>query len=96
VASGLTVNVTGFDNTRSAGLLTFTFYDASGNAIPPGAIAYESAVAFSTYFVGSGEGGQFALSAYFPVLGGNPSQVSAFTVQLANSVGTTPSAQTRF
>jgi hypothetical protein len=91
----VTVDVTGFDNTRSAGMLTFTFYDASGNAIPPGAIAYESASAFDTYFGTSNDGGQFAVSAYFPVTG-NPSQVSAFTVALANSIGTATSARESF
>ena len=93
-ASGVSVNVTGFDNTRTAGLLSFTFYDSAGKTIPPGAISYESAAAFSSYFAGSGaaEGGQFALDAYFPV-SGDPSQVSGFTVQLANSAGTATTAR---
>jgi hypothetical protein len=94
--SAVTVNVTGFDNTRSAGLLTFTFYDSGGKVIPPGAIAYSATVAFSGYFAASGDGGQFALSAYFPVLDGNPSQVGAFTVELANSTGTVTTARTSF
>jgi hypothetical protein len=94
--SAVTVNVTGFDNTRSAGLLTFTFYDAGGNVISPGPINYGSTAAFSSYFAGSGDGGQFALSAYFPVLNGNPSQVGGFTVELANSAGTVTTARTSF
>jgi hypothetical protein len=96
VTPGVTVNVTGFDNTRTAGLLTFTFYDASGNAILPGAINYESAAAFNSYFAGSNDGGQFTVSAYFPIENGAASQVGAFTVALANSVGTTTSAHVSF
>ena len=93
--AGVSVNVTGFDNTRSAGMLSFTFYDSAGNVILPGAIGYDSTAAFSNYFAGSGDGGQFALSAYFPV-NGNPSQVGGFTVQLVNSAGTATTARTSF
>jgi hypothetical protein len=96
VTPGVTVDITGFDNTRTAGLLTFTFYDASGNAVLPGAINYESAKAFSSYFAASNDGGQFAVSAYFPIMNGSASQVSAFTVAIANSVGTTTSAHVSF
>jgi hypothetical protein len=93
--SGVSVNVTGFDNTRTPGMLSFTFYDSAGGVILPGAINYDSTAAFSGYFAGSGDGGQFELAAYFPV-SGNPSQVSGFTVQLANSAGTATTARTSF
>jgi len=93
--SGLTVNVTGFDNTRTAGLLSFTFYNSAGNVIPPGAINYDSTAAFGSYFAGSGDGGQFALDAYFPV-SGDPPQVSGFTVQLVNSAGTATTARVNY
>ena len=55
--SGVSVNVTGFDNTRTAGMLSFTFYDSAGNVIAPGAIGYDSKAAFSSYFAGSDDGG---------------------------------------
>jgi hypothetical protein len=93
--SGVTVDVTGFDNTRTAGKLSFTFYDSAGNTILPGAIVYDSTAAFSSYFAGSGDGGQFALSAYFPV-NGDPSKVSGFTMQLVNSAGTATTARVSF
>jgi hypothetical protein len=93
--SGLTVDVTGFDNTRTAGLLSFTFYDSAGKTIPPGAISADSTAAFSSYFAGSGDGGQFALDAYFPV-SGDPSQVSGFTVQLVNSAGTATTVRVNY
>jgi hypothetical protein len=68
-ASAVTVNLTGFDNTRTAGRLSFTFYDAAGNTVLPGAINADGSDAFSSYFASSGDGGQFSLSAYFPVSG---------------------------
>jgi hypothetical protein len=93
--SAVTVDITAFDNTRSASMLTFTFYDSGGNVILPGAINYDSAAAFGSYFAASDDGGQFALSAYFPV-NGQPSNVSAFTVQMVNSAGTTTTARESF
>lgn len=94
-ASALTVDITGFDNTRTAGKLSFTFYDAAGNVIPPGAIATDGTAAFSSYFAASGDGGQFALAASFPVTG-DASKVSAFTVQLVNTAGTATTARANF
>lgn len=95
-AGTITVQVTGFDNTRTAGKLVFTFYDSSGNAISPGAINADASAAFSSYFGSSGLGGVFALTAVFPVNGGAPSQVAAFDVQLVNSAGTAQTARTSF
>jgi hypothetical protein len=89
------VQVTGFDNTHSAGPLTFTFFDASGNAIAPGAIGTDATAAFASYFQNSGLGGVFLLTAVFPVTG-DPSQISAFQVQITNSVGTAQTARTAF
>jgi len=89
------VQVTGFDNTHSAGLLTFTFFDASGNTIAPGAISANATAAFASYFQSSSLGGVFLLTAVFPVTG-DPSQVGAFQVQIANSAGTAQTARTTF
>ena len=86
-ASSLQVLVTGYDNTRSAGALAFIFYDASGNAIPPGTIGSNAAAAFSSFFAGSGLGGVFQLNAVFPVTG-DASKVAACDVSLSNSAGT--------
>ena len=94
-ATGVEVRVTGFDNTRTAGPLTFTFFDAAGNAVAPGAIHADAAPGFASYFQNSGLGGVFLLTADFPVTG-NPSQVGAFQVQIANSAGTAPTARTTF
>jgi len=94
-AAALQVRVTGFDNTRTAGPLTFTFFDAAGNAVAPGAIRTDATASFASYFQNSGLGGSFLLTAVFPVTG-DPSQVGAFQVQIANSVGTVPTARTAF
>jgi hypothetical protein len=89
------VRVTGFDNTHTAGLLTFTFFDAAGNAIAPGAIRTDATASFASYFQSSNLGGVFLLKADFPVTG-NPSQVSTFQAQIANSAGTAQTARTAF
>ena len=94
-AAGVEVRVTGFDNTRTAGPLTFTFFDAAGNAVAPGAIHADATPGFASYFQNSGLGGVFLLTADFPVTG-DPSQVGAFQVQIANSAGTAPTARTVF
>jgi hypothetical protein len=94
-ATGVEVRVTGFDNTRTAGPLTFTFFDAAGNAIAPGAIRTDATASFARHFENSGLGGVFLLTADFPVTG-NPSQVSTFQAQIANSVGTAQTARTAF
>jgi hypothetical protein len=94
-AAGIEVQATGFDNTRTAGPLTFTFFDASGNAIAPGAIGADATATFTSYFQSSALGGVFLLTAVFPVTG-DPSQISAFQVQIANSAGTAQTARTTF
>jgi hypothetical protein len=94
-AASVQVRVTGFDNTRTAGLFTFTFFDAAGNAIAPGAISTNAAANFASYFQNSGLGGVFLLTAVFPVTG-DPSQISAFQVQIATSAGTAQTARTTF
>jgi hypothetical protein len=94
-SGSIAVQAAGFDNTRTAGKLTFTFYDAAGAVVPPGAIAADAATSFATYFAGSDLGGLFSLTALFPVTG-SPSQIAAFDFQIANSAGVTRSARTSF
>jgi hypothetical protein len=89
-SGSITVLVTAFDNTRTAGKLVYTFFDAQGNAAPPGAIAVDSTSDFAAYFAQSTSGGLFSLTAVFPVTG-DATQVKAFQVQLINSVGTSSS-----
>ena len=94
-AAGLEIRITGFDNTRSLGSLTFTFYDAAGNPIAPGAIRADAAKDFASYFASSGLGGIFQLRAVFPV-NGNASGVASCEATLSNSAGTATTQRTFF
>ncbi len=92
-AGTITVQVTGFDNTRTAGPLAFTFFDRSGNAIPPAPIT--AAANFGAFFQSSGLGGLFVLNAVFPV-NGDVSQIGAFEVQFTNAAGSSQTVRTNF
>jgi hypothetical protein len=94
-ASAIDVQVTGFDNTRTAGHLAFTFYDAGGNIVAPGTIQTDGTAAFSQFFQGSDAGGAFLLHAVFPITG-DSSRIAAFQAGLTNSVGTATTARTPF
>jgi hypothetical protein len=92
-AGSVEVDLTGFDNTRTAGALSFTFYDAGGNAIAAPIQANGSST-FAAYFQNSA-GGTFELKAVFPVLG-DTSQIAAFQAAVTNSAGTSTTARTNF
>ncbi len=93
-AAGINVEVTGFDNTRSASKLAFTFFDKDGNAAAP-AIPVDAADAFRGYFQTAGLGGMFALTASFPVSGG-ADRIAGVQVDLINSQGTAHSQRASF
>jgi hypothetical protein len=87
------VDLTGFDNTRTAGALAFTFFGVNGNQIAPPIDANGSAD-FAAYFENSA-GGAFELKALFPVTG-DTSQVASFQVTVTNSAGKATTAITSF
>jgi hypothetical protein len=90
----LVLTLTGFDNTYSAGQLSFTFYDTSGKILTPTALAVNATSAFHQYFFGTTQvGGAFSLQATFPVTG-DATQVGSVAVTLANSAGPTSTTQT--
>jgi hypothetical protein len=93
--TGLEVRIIGFDNVRSAGPLSFTFYDRAGVAIPPGAIRADGSADFGKYFQQSDSGGSFLLKAAFPV-SGDVSLVDSVEVELTNSQGSTRSFRAKF
>ena len=93
-AGTIEVDVAGFDNTRTAGAVTFTFFDAYGNTIAPGAIRTDSTAAFAGYFQNSA-GGTFLLKAVFPIAG-DAAQITAFEADLSNATGTTKGVKTNF
>lgn len=91
--NALVLDVTGFDNTRTAGPLAFTFYDRAGNLIAPSPI--QTTADFTDFFQTSGLGGLFHVKASFPV-NGDPAQIAAFEVQFTNTAGTATTGRTGF
>jgi hypothetical protein len=94
-AGALEIQITGFDNTRSLGALSFTFYDAAGNPLPPGTIRTDAQADFNKYFAASDLGGVFLLRAVFPVTG-DGTLVASCDATLANSAGSAKTQRTYF
>ncbi len=84
----LVVTVNGYDNTYSAGALSFTFYDTSGNAIGSPVTVNEAASFQQLFFNNNTAGGAFSLQASFPV-NGNVANVGSVGVTMTNSAGQT-------
>jgi hypothetical protein len=82
----LDIQLTGFDNTYSAGVMTFTFSDTSGHALPPGAIRADFTPDFRTFFTKTKAGSMFQVRVSFPVTG-DTSGIGSVDVQLSNSAG---------
>ncbi len=95
--SNLEVQITGYDNTRSASKLGFTFYDKSSRAVQPGQIVVNAADIFRTYFDASQKeaGGVFLLRAVFPI-SGDVSGISSVDVELTNAAGVARAARIEF
>jgi len=94
-APNVVIAVSGYDNTYSAGNLSFTFYDTNGAAIAPSPLAINAVSDFHQYFFGPSDlGGAFSMQASFPVLNGNASQVGSVAVTLTNSAGSASTTQT--
>ena len=86
--AGIEVRTTGFDTSRSATRLTFTFFDRQERAVAPGAIQVDGSQAFRQYFLTTDFGSIFTLLAVFPVRG-DASQIGAVEIELTNSLGAT-------
>ena len=76
--------MTGFDNTYSAGVMTFTFSDISGKTLPP--IHADFTQDFRAFFTKAQAGSVFQVRVSFPVTG-DPSGIGSVEVQLSNSAG---------
>ena len=86
------MTINGYDNTYSAGQLSFTFYDLTGKLIAP--VTVNAATSFQQYFFTNNQaGGAFALQASFPVQG-DVTQVGSVAIGLTNSQGQTNATQT--
>ncbi len=81
----LDVTVTAFDNTYSAGAMSFTFFDASGKPIG-GAISADFTSQFKTFFGSGTAGSSFLMRVSFPV-SGTQAQVATVQATLTNSAG---------
>ena len=80
----LDIQMSGFDNTYSAGIMTFTFSDISGQAFAP--IRADFTKDFQAFFTRAPAGSMFQVRVSFPVTG-DPSGISSVDVQLGNSAG---------
>ena len=85
----LVITVNGFDNTYSAGQMSFIFFDTKGVQINSAAMPVDATADFHQYFFTNDQtGGSFGLQASFPVKG-DVTQVGSVAVTLSNSAGQT-------
>jgi hypothetical protein len=94
-SSDLDLLLTGYDNTYSAGVMTFTFFDTSGRAIEPGAIRTDFTSDFRAFFTKTQVGSAFTARVTFPVTG-DASKVAHVEVELSNSVGSARTQRVSF
>lgn len=87
----VTVDVMGYDNTRSASQAVFTFTTTSGATLP--AIRCDVAAEFRRHFTSAQSGGAFLLHAVFPVTG-NAAEIASVEIEMVNSAGTSRSQKT--
>jgi hypothetical protein len=92
-AGAIDLRIGGFDNTRTAGPVVYTFYDTAGATIA--SIPADNSADFKAYFGVSGAGGAFLLRAVFPVAG-DASRIGSFEVQMTNSAGPATTGRVRF
>jgi hypothetical protein len=86
--NGVLVTVDGFDNTRTASALSFTFYDTTNHQIGQ-PIPVDATAQFQSYFPNAGTG-SFGLKQAFDVTG-DVSTIGSVAVTVTNSQGTSPS-----
>lgn len=85
IVNNLQVVVTGFDNSYTVGLMTFTFYDRAGGVIASGMQSNFSSN-FRSFFQGKTLGSAFLMRITFPVTG-DAAAVGAMDAVLNNSAG---------
>lgn len=93
--SMLEVELTGFDNTRTLNQLAFSFFNANGEIVQPGAIRVDTAADFARHYANSTLGGAFALKAVFPVAG-SIANIASVQLDIANASGVAQSGKTAF
>jgi Abnormal spindle-like microcephaly-assoc'd, ASPM-SPD-2-Hydin len=85
-AGNLDVQVIGYDNTYSAGSMSFTFFDSTGKTLPPGAIQADFTQDFRSFFTRTQSGSAFQVRVSFPVTG-DASGIAGVDARFANSAG---------
>jgi hypothetical protein len=81
----LDVSLTGFDNTYTAGVMSFTFFDSNGNTIGS-TISADFTSNFKNFFAAQAAGSTFRALLSFLVTG-NQAQVASVAVTLTNAAG---------
>jgi hypothetical protein len=94
ITGQLDVAIVGYDNTYSAGAMTFTFFDANNNMIGTPVTA-NFATNFQGYFAMYTSGSSFLANISFPVQG-NALLVATVTVTLNNNAGQTQTGTLTF
>jgi hypothetical protein len=92
IAGAIDVRITAFDNTRTAGAVTFTFFDSTGATY---AIPLDYTADFASYFAISDAGGAFLLHSVFPV-SGDAAKITEFAVQMTNAAGSATTGRVKF
>lgn len=93
-APSLVVTLSGFDNTYSAGMLSFTFFDKSGKPLTAAALSADATTLFHQYFFNQSKtGGAFSVQTTFPVTG-DITQVGSVKVGVSSSSGTSTATET--
>jgi hypothetical protein len=87
-SGNLDIQLIGFDNTYAAGAMVFTFFDASGQTLQPGAILADFTQAFRAFFTKTQAGSAFQVRVSFPVTG-DTSGIAGVDMKLSNGAGTT-------
>jgi hypothetical protein len=85
-AGFLDIAITGADNTYSAGAMSFSFFDASGNAIES-PVSTDFTSSFKSYYSGASAGSAFKVLVSFPVVG-SVANIGSVKVALTNAAGT--------
>ena len=85
-AGSLDIQVIGFDNTYSAGSMSFTFFDSSGKTLAPGMIQADFIQDFRAFFTRMQSGSAFQVRVSFPVTG-DASGIASVDARFANSAG---------
>jgi hypothetical protein len=82
----LDLHVYGYDNTLSAGAVSFTIADGSGATVDGGSQSADFSTDFRSYFTRAQAGGAFHMVVTFPV-SGDASALGSIRVSMANSTG---------